>query len=92
MTIRPSGTWSSTISRTRASRRSPPRAQQDMVRHFADGKPHLVVLDLHLGQEDGLDLLRDIRSDFDTPVIISTGHRRRRSTASSGWSSAPTTT
>jgi DNA-binding response OmpR family regulator len=50
--------------------------RQDMVRHFADGKPDLVVLDLHLGQEDGLDLLRDIRSDFDTPVIIGTGHRR----------------
>ncbi|HMG51309.1 MAG TPA: response regulator [Inquilinus sp.] len=50
--------------------------RQDMVRHFADSKPDLVVLDLHLGQEDGLDLLRDIRSDFDTPVIIGTGHRR----------------
>src|SRR6202035_311952 len=30
----------------------------------------------HLGDEDGLDLLREIRSGFDVPVIIITGHRR----------------
>src|SRR6185437_9493622 len=36
----------------------------------------LVVLDLRLGQEDGLDLLREIRASSDIPVIITTGHRR----------------
>jgi two-component system OmpR family response regulator len=36
----------------------------------------LVILDLRLGQEDGLDLLREIRSRSDIPVIITTGHRR----------------
>ncbi len=38
--------------------------------------PDLVVLDLRLGQEDGLDLLREIRATSDVPVIIATGHRR----------------
>src|ERR1700692_1862484 len=37
---------------------------------------NLVILDLRLGQEDGLDLLREIRSRSDVPVIITTGHRR----------------
>jgi DNA-binding response OmpR family regulator len=36
----------------------------------------LVVLDLRLGHEDGLDLLRELRSNSDVPVIITTGHRR----------------
>jgi DNA-binding response OmpR family regulator len=35
-----------------------------------------VLLDLRLGSEDGLDLLREIRSRSDVPVIITTGHRR----------------
>src|ERR1700692_466868 len=39
-------------------------------------QPNLVILDLRLGQEDGLDLLREIRSHSDVPVIITTGHRR----------------
>ncbi len=38
--------------------------------------PDLVVLDLRLGHEDGLDLLREIRAHSDVPVIITTGHRR----------------
>jgi DNA-binding response OmpR family regulator len=39
-------------------------------------EPNLVILDLRLGQEDGLDLLREIRSRSDVLVIITTGHRR----------------
>jgi two-component system OmpR family response regulator len=39
-------------------------------------EPNLVILDLRLCQEDGLDLLREIRSRSDVPVIITTGHRR----------------
>jgi DNA-binding response OmpR family regulator len=35
----------------------------------------LIILDLRLGQEDGPDLLREIRSHSDVPVIITTGHR-----------------
>jgi two-component system, OmpR family, response regulator len=43
---------------------------------FASDEPSLVILDLRLGQEDGLDLLREIRSRSDVPVIITTGHDR----------------
>jgi two-component system OmpR family response regulator len=43
---------------------------------LARNQPDLVVLDLRLGQEDGLDLLREIRAQSDVPVIITTGHRR----------------
>ena len=48
---------------------------RDVARHFAAGEPDVVVLDLRLGQEDGLDLLRAIRARSDVPVIIATGHR-----------------
>ena len=48
----------------------------ELTRHLAEGEPSLVILDLCLGQEDGLDLLREIRSRSDIPVIITTGHRR----------------
>jgi DNA-binding response OmpR family regulator len=50
--------------------------RQEVVRQFAAGEPSIVILDLRLGQEDGLDLLRQIRSQSDVPVIITTGHRR----------------
>lgn len=43
---------------------------------LANEDPSVVILDLRLGQEDGLDLLREIRSRSDVPVIITTGHRR----------------
>lgn len=36
----------------------------------------LVLLDIRLGVENGLDLLDDLRSRCDLPVIITTGHRR----------------
>ncbi len=50
----------------------PEEALGVLARH----KPDIVVLDLRLGQEDGLDLLREIRAQSDVPVIITTGHRR----------------
>jgi two-component system, OmpR family, response regulator len=48
---------------------------QELKRHFQNAEPSLVILDLRLGQEDGLDLLREIRSGSDVGVIIITGHR-----------------
>jgi two-component system OmpR family response regulator len=48
---------------------------QEVAHQFAENDLNLVVLDLRLGQEDGLDLLREIRSRSDIPVIIMTGHR-----------------
>jgi len=50
--------------------------REEMARLFAAGEPDLVVLDLRLDQEDGLDLLREIRTRSDVPVIITTGDRR----------------
>ncbi|MDB6043663.1 MAG: two component response regulator [Gammaproteobacteria bacterium] len=49
--------------------------RQELVRHLASGAPTLIILDLPLGRDDGLDLLREIRSTSDVPVIITTGHR-----------------
>jgi two-component system, OmpR family, response regulator len=52
-------------------------SRRDEVSAFlARGESDLVILDLRLGQEDGLDLLREIRSHSDIPIIITTGHRR----------------
>ena len=48
----------------------------EVTRMLAGDASSLVILDLRLGQEDGLDLLREIRSRSDVPVIITTGHRR----------------
>jgi two-component system OmpR family response regulator len=50
--------------------------RQEVTRQFALAEPNIVILDLRLGQEDGLDLLREIRSRSDVPIIITTGHRR----------------
>jgi len=50
--------------------------RQELIHHFAASEPDLVILDLRLGQEDGFDLLREIRSRSDVPIIITTGDRR----------------
>jgi two-component system, OmpR family, response regulator len=54
--------------------------RQEMVdqlgNNFDNNEVNLVVLDLRLGHEDGLDVLREIRSRSDVPIIIITGHRR----------------
>jgi two-component system, OmpR family, response regulator len=50
--------------------------REEVAGMLARGQPDLVVLDLRLGQDDGLDLLREIRAKSDIPVIITTGHRR----------------
>src|SRR5262245_57525671 len=49
--------------------------REEMIRQLSSTEVNLVILDLRLGQEDGLDLLREIRSSSDVPVIIITGHR-----------------
>jgi DNA-binding response OmpR family regulator len=49
--------------------------RQEMVRQLDRTVVNLVILDLRLGQEDGLDLLREVRASSDVPVIIITGHR-----------------
>jgi two-component system, OmpR family, response regulator len=49
--------------------------QKEMLRQLTVAEPSLVILDLRLGDEDGLNLLREIRSRSDIPVIIVSGHR-----------------
>jgi two-component system OmpR family response regulator len=49
--------------------------KSELNHHFQGKPPSLIILDLRLGQEDGLDLLREIRSHSDVPIIIVTGHR-----------------
>jgi two-component system, OmpR family, response regulator len=44
-------------------------------RLFQETHPSMIILDLQLSQDDGLHLLREIRSYSDAPVIITTGHR-----------------
>ncbi len=51
----------------------PASGRPDVARHLAVDKPCLVILDV--GNGDGLDMLRDIRSRFDVPLIIVGGHR-----------------
>ena len=47
----------------------------ELNRHLEGTQPCLIILDLRLGQDDGLDLLTEIRSRSDVPIIITTGHR-----------------
>jgi DNA-binding response OmpR family regulator len=39
-------------------------------------EPDLVILDLHLGEDDGLEILRELRTHSVVPVILITGNRR----------------
>src|ERR1700737_4494632 len=50
--------------------------RQDLSRHLEKAHPSLILLDLRLGHEDGLDILKEIRSHSDVPIIIMTGHSR----------------
>lgn len=43
--------------------------------HLERTQPSLIILDLRLGQDVGLNMLREIRAHSDVPVIITTGHR-----------------
>src|SRR5712672_2305621 len=47
-----------------------------VARQLAGGDTSAIILDLHLGHDDGFDLLREIRSSSDVPVIILTGRAR----------------
>jgi two-component system, OmpR family, response regulator len=51
-------------------------SRRDLSRHLEKAHPSLILLDLRLGKEDGLDILKEIRSHSDVPIIIMTGHSR----------------
>lgn len=45
----------------------------EMRSHIADTTPDLIILDLMLPNEDGLSLARDLRAQYDVPIIMLTG-------------------
>jgi two-component system, OmpR family, response regulator len=49
---------------------------REMQRMLAAGGVDLVILDLKLGNEDGLEIVRALRADSEVPIIVLTGHRR----------------
>src|SRR6201984_2422477 len=51
-------------------------SRQAVSRNLEKAHPSLILLDLWLGQEDGLDVLKEIRSHSNVPIIIMTGHSR----------------
>jgi DNA-binding response OmpR family regulator len=53
----------------------PALQRHDVDRQFAFREPNVVILDLSLGSDDGLDLLRKIRTRSDVPVIITMDQR-----------------
>ena len=48
----------------------------EMLRQLSAQEVDVVILDLQLGLEDGLDVLRELRASSDVPVIVITGDRR----------------
>jgi len=50
--------------------------RQGLIHALAAREPDLVILDIHLGEDDGLDVLRELRAKSVTPVILITGNRR----------------
>jgi DNA-binding response OmpR family regulator len=48
---------------------------RSMARVLAERPVDLIILDLKLSEEDGLDLMRGLR-DGEVPIIVLTGHRR----------------
>jgi DNA-binding response OmpR family regulator len=49
--------------------------RQEMADQLGSAQVDLLILDLRLGLEDGLDLLRKVRLGSELPIIIITGHR-----------------
>jgi two-component system, OmpR family, response regulator len=49
---------------------------RDMARVMDESIVDLVVLDLKLAAEDGLQLVRELRARSNLPIIVITGHRR----------------
>ena len=48
----------------------------EAVRYSKESYPALIILDVNVGQDDGLDVLRDIRLHSDVPVIVTQQFRK----------------
>ena len=49
---------------------------REMARALKAGPVDLVILDVQLDDEDGLELMRDLRAGSSLPIIVLSGHRR----------------
>lgn len=49
---------------------------EDIAQQIDSGRFGLVILDIHLGEKNGFDVLRQIRARSDIPVIMITGERQ----------------
>ncbi|HKU94334.1 MAG TPA: response regulator, partial [Vineibacter sp.] len=49
---------------------------REMARALAADPVDLVILDLQLDDEDGLEIVRDLRARSALPIIVLSGHRR----------------
>jgi DNA-binding response OmpR family regulator len=49
---------------------------REMARVLAAGGVDLAILDLKLGNENGLEIVRSLRADSDLPIIVITGQHR----------------
>ena len=49
--------------------------RQELSRYLSTTYPSMIILDMPAGRDNGLDLLQEIRSTSDVPVIIVTEHR-----------------
>lgn len=49
--------------------------RKGLMHALAVREPDLVILDLHLGEDDGLEILRELRGKSVVPVILITGNR-----------------
>ncbi len=61
--------------------------QRALGRLLTYRKPRLILLDLRLGETDGFDLLRSIRSGSDVPIIVMTGRHVENTDRVSGLES-----
>jgi DNA-binding response OmpR family regulator len=50
--------------------------RQGLMHSLAAREPDLIILDVHLGEDDGLEILRELRATSVVPVIFITGNRR----------------
>jgi two-component system, OmpR family, response regulator len=57
-------------------RATPVADGRNMKRVLAERPVDLIILDLKLSGEDGLDLMRDVTREREAPIIILTGYRR----------------
>ena len=70
----------------------PASNRTELNRHLTGTIPSLIILDLRLGQDDGLDMLREIRSHSDVRSSSRPAIAPTKSTASSASNSVRTTT